>query len=125
MKRTLLLGVGFVSLGFGMIGVVIPLLPTVPFLMLSAWCFARGSKKVNDWFKKTKIYKTYLESYVKGEGMSIKTKVSIMAMVTLLLSIGFISMHKVPLAQSFLFTIWLGHLLVLSFKVKTLKKEVR
>lgn len=125
MKRTLLLGVGFVSLGFGMIGVVIPLLPTVPFLMLSAWCFARGSKKVNDWFKKTKIYKTYLESYVKGEGMSIKTKVSIMAMVTLLLSIGFISMHKVPLAQSFLFIIWLGHLLVLSFKVKTLKKEVR
>ncbi len=125
MKRTLLLGVGFVSLGFGMIGVVIPLLPTVPFLMLSAWCFARGSKKVNDWFKKTKIYKTYLESYVKGEGMSIKTKVSIMAMVTLLLSIGFISMHKIPLAQSFLFIIWLGHLLVLSFKVKTLKKEVR
>lgn len=125
MKRTLLLGVGFVSLGFGMIGVVIPLLPTVPFLMLSAWCFARGSKKVNDWFKKTKIYKTYLDSYVKGEGMSIKTKVSIMAMVTLLLSIGFISMHKVPLAQSFLFIIWLGHLLVLSFKVKTLKKEVR
>ena len=125
MKRTLLLGVGFVSLGFGMIGVVIPLLPTVPFLMLSAWCFARGSKKVNDWFKKTKIYKTYLESYVKCEGMSIKTKVSIMAMVTLLLSIGFISMHKIPLAQSFLFIIWLGHLLVLSFKVKTLKKEVR
>ena len=45
MKRTLLLGVGFVSLDFGMIGVVIPLLPTVPFLMLSAWCFARGSKR--------------------------------------------------------------------------------
>lgn len=125
MKRTLLLGVGFISLVFGMIGVVIPLLPTVPFLMLSAWCFARGSKKVNDWFKETKIYKTYLESYVKGEGMSIKTKVSIMAMVTLLLSIAFIAMHKVPLAQSFLFIIWLGHLLVLSFKVKTLKKEVR
>ena len=55
--------------------------------------------------------------------MSIKTKVSIMAMVTLLLSIGFISMHKIPLAQSFLFIIWLGHLLVLSFKVKTLKKR--
>lgn len=125
MKRTLLLGVGFISLLFGMIGVVIPLLPTVPFMMLSAWCFARGSKKVNEWFKKTKIYKTYLESYVKGEGMSIKTKVSIMAMVTLLLSIAFIAMHKAPLAQSFLFIIWLGHLLVLSFKVKTLKKEVR
>ena len=40
---------GLLSLGLGMIGVVMPLLPTVPFLLLAAFCFARSSEKLHYW----------------------------------------------------------------------------
>lgn len=52
--------IGCLSLALGSVGAVLPILPTVPFLMLSALCFAKSSEKLNAWFKQTKIYKNNL-----------------------------------------------------------------
>jgi hypothetical protein len=59
------LTIGFISLALGLIGIPFPILPTTPFLLLSALCFAKGSDKVNEWFKNTKIYKQYVGSYME------------------------------------------------------------
>lgn len=70
MKRALYLVLGCFGLGIGAIGVVLPMLPAFPFLMLAACCFAKSSKKLEDWFKGTKLYKENLEDYVSGKGMT-------------------------------------------------------
>lgn len=84
MKKFLYMITGYISVGLAAIGVVVPVLPTVPFLMLAACCFARSSEKLERWFRGTKLYKDNLEDFVAGRGMTRKAKCRIMFTVTLL-----------------------------------------
>ncbi len=120
-KKILYLCIGFIGLGLGAVGAVLPLLPAFPFLLLAAFGFGKSSEKLDKWFKNTKLYKNNLESYVKGQGMTVKTKVKIMITVTTLMTIGFIMMNAVPVGQTVLFFVWMFHLVYFSFIVKTIK----
>ena len=123
LKKILLVIIGCIGVGLGALGVVLPILPTVPFLLLAAFCFARSSERLNNWFIGTKLYKNNLESYVKGEGMTRKTKVKIMVTVTVLMTIGFIMMDQVLVGRIVLACVWVFHILYFVFGVKTIKKE--
>lgn len=120
MKKMLLNIVGCVGVALGAVGAMIPLLPSFPFLMLAAFCFAKSSQRLNEWFINTKLYKDNLETYVKGQGMTKKTKIRIMVTVTVLMSIGFIMMHQVPVGRIVLACVWAFHVLYFVFGVKTL-----
>lgn len=120
MKKVIYIIIGCISVGLGAAGSVILVLPTVPFLLLAAYCFARSSEKLHNWFTSTKLYKDHLESYVKGEGMTRQTKLRIMITVTLLMSVGFIMMSRVPVGRIILAFVWLFHILYFVFGVKTL-----
>ena len=111
---------GCVGVGLGAVGAVLPFMPAFPFLLLAACCFARSSEKLDRWFKGTKLYKDNLESFVQGKGMTKKTKVRIMVTVTLLMSIGFIMMHAVPVGRVVLGCVWVFHILYFCFGVRTL-----
>lgn len=115
--------VGCIGVGIGAIGAVVPMLPSFPFLMLAAFCFARSSEKLNNWFINTKLYKNNLESYVQGRGMTWKTKIRIMLTVTLLMSVGFVMMSNAPVGRIVLVCVWLIHMIYFIFGVKTLKVE--
>ena len=62
--------IGCVCLGLGVLGVVLPILPTTPYLLVTAYCFAHSSERLNQWFLHKKLYKNHLESYVKKEGIA-------------------------------------------------------
>ena len=121
LKKILLVIIGCIGVGLGALGVVLPILPTVPFLLLAAFCFARSSERLNNWFIGTKLYKNNLESYVKGEGMTRKTKIKIMVTVTVLMTIGFIMMDQVLVGRIVLACVWVFHILYFVFGVKTIK----
>lgn len=123
LKKILLVIIGCIGVGLGALGVVLPILPTVPFLLLAAFCFARSSERLNNWFIGTKLYKNNLESYVKGEGMTRKTKIKIMVTVTVLMTVGFIMMDQVLVGRIVLACVWVFHILYFVFGVKTIKKE--
>lgn len=122
-KKAFFVVLGCLSLGLGAVGAVLPILPTVPFLMLATFCFAKSSEKLHNWFISTKLYKKNLESFVQGKGMTMKTKIRIMIMVTILMSIGFIMMHAVPVGRIILGIVWIFHVLYFIFGIKTLKVE--
>ena len=121
-KKILYVILGCIGLALGAVGAVLPLLPAFPFLLLAAFCFAKSSEKLHRWFTGTKLYKNNLETYLKGQGMTWKTKIRIMITVTILMSIGFIMMNQVPVGRIVLACVWAFHILYFIFKVKTIKQ---
>lgn len=126
-KKFVYIILGCIGVGLGAVGAVMPMLPAFPFLMLAAFCFGRSSEKLDRWFKGTKLYKENLETYVKGQGMTRKTKIRIMITVTLLMSFGFFMMFRQNLYVpcGILIGVWLFHIIYFSFGVKKYEPEIR
>ena len=119
-KKVCYIVLGCIGVGLGALGAVLPLLLAFPFLLLAAFCFGRIAERLNRWFTGTRLYKDNLESYVKGQGMTKKTKVRIMITVTILMSIGFAMMHAVPVGRIVLGCVWVFHIAYFCLGVKTL-----
>ena len=83
--RVLLIILGFISLGLGCVGIVFPILPTVPFFLLTSFCFVRSSKKFHDWFLNSKLYKKYLENFAKHKVMTLKGELFLLLFVSAML----------------------------------------
>lgn len=124
-KKIFWLLMGFVGLILGAIGAVLPMLPAFPFLLLAAFSFGKSSEKLHTWFIGTKLYKNNLESYVKGQGMTRRTKIKVMITVTLLMSFGFFMMFRKDLyiPCMILGCVWLFHILYFTLGVKTYELE--
>lgn len=118
--KALYLILGGLALALGVLGAVVPLLPAFPFFMLSTFCFARSSRRLNNWFLGSGLYKNNLESFVRGKGMTAKTKGRIIALVTVTIAVGFLMMSRVPVARVILTVVWLCHLLYFLLGIKTL-----
>ena len=122
MRKILYVMLGSTSLILGALGSLIPVLPTAPFLLLAAFCFARSSQKLDRWFRNTKLYKDNLEDFVAGRGMTMKAKVRIMVTVTALMSIGFIMMGLKGIVTGciVLGCVWVFHIVYFIFGIKTI-----
>ncbi len=122
LKQIIFLIIGCLSLALGCVGIVLPILPTVPFFLLTVFCFANSSQKLHDWFIGTQMYKKHLESFVQKKGMTVRTKATILTSVTALMAVGFILMLRkgIIVPCIILAVVWVCHLVYFLFGVKTI-----
>ena len=122
LKQIIFLIIGCRSLALGCVGIVLPILPTVPFFLLTVFCFANSSQKLHDWFIGTQMYKKHLESFVQKKGMTVRTKATILTSVTALMAVGFVLMLRkgIIVPCVILAVVWVCHLVYFLFGVKTI-----
>ena len=90
--RIIWLLAGFLAMGIGAVGAVLPVLPTTPFLLLASFCLAKGSERFHRWFNGTKLYKKHLESFVKNRSMTLRTKFSLLIPASCMLVLALLAM---------------------------------
>ena len=124
-KKILFIVAGCICLALGTVGVFLPILPTTPFYLVTLYCFARSSQRLEDWFKGTKLYKKHLESFVEKKGMRMSTKLSILITVTILMGLGifFMARKGVWIPCVILGIVWVCHIIYIVFFVKTIKGD--
>ena len=124
LKRIIFVVLGGICLALGCVGIALPILPTVPFFLATVFFFANSSQRLHDWFVSTKLYKKHLESYVQMRGMRLKTKLTVLGAVTVIMGTGFVMMFRkgIYIPCAILAVVWAAHLIYFLFGVKTLKE---
>ncbi len=123
----------FIILGFlffliSVIGIFVPLLPTTPFLLLSAGCFLRSSSRLYYWITHHKYFGQYISCYLKYKAVSIKTKICSLILLWLFIGFSIVFIVKVIWIQLLLFLTAIGvtiHILLLRTLTKKMVEEYK
>jgi uncharacterized membrane protein YbaN (DUF454 family) len=97
---------GMASLGLGIIGVILPILPTTPFLILATFMFSKSSNKINERLKKSKIYNKHFADFLENKTMTKRKKWTLLIVVDLVLLLTFIRLDNIYL-RGILLTLFL------------------
>ena len=119
--RYVFLAIGAISFALGTAGIVLPLLPTVPFYMLTLFCLARGSERFHKMFLESILYQKTVGAYERDKALTLRTKLSILLSVTTIMAIGAYFSQDMPIALIVMGLVWISHVIVLAFIVKTKK----
>jgi uncharacterized membrane protein YbaN (DUF454 family) len=92
--RTLWFVAGTICVVLGAIGIVLPLLPTTPFLLAAAACYYKSSERMHRWLLNNKWFGEYIRNYQEGRGLTKKTKIT--ALTVLWVTIGFSTVFVLP-----------------------------
>ncbi len=104
LAKIFLIATGTLCVGLGFIGVFLPVLPTTPFLLLAAFCYARSSKSLHHWLLTNRCFGEYFKNYHERRGMRLRHKV--LALIVMWVSIGWTVQNAVP--------VWWGKLILLA-----------
>lgn len=96
MKKIALIISGWISLAIGIIGIVLPIIPTTPLLLLAGFCFAQSSETFEKWLKDTKVYHFYVADYAETKSISKKRKKKIILQIYLLMALSIYLAPLVP-----------------------------
>ncbi len=121
--KALYILLGFLSLALGILGIALPVLPTVPFLLLTLFFFAKGSERLHNWFLSTNIYKKHLKTFQEQGALSKKSKIWILSLATVMLVAGFI-FTPVVWAKALIVVMLLLKYWYFFFKIKTVETRV-
>ncbi|MDI6762123.1 MAG: YbaN family protein [Thermodesulfobacteriota bacterium] len=90
--RKVLMAAGTFFVGLGIVGIFLPILPTTPFLLLAAACYARSSERFYNWLLNHRWFAKYIRPYREGKGIPLKAKALSVSLIwlTILFSVIFV-----------------------------------
>ena len=116
------LSVGCIFLGLGVLGVFLPILPTTPFILVTLFCFAKGSDRRHRWLLSTKLYQNHVKRFNETRSMTLKAKVIILAFASAMLLSGFY-FSKSIYARIIILIVLSVKYYVFIFKIKTVPSD--
>lgn len=119
--RFILLLLAFIFLGMGVVGIVLPVLPTTPFFLLAAALFARSSKRFHNWFITTKLYQKYIHQAINKKSMTKEAKCKMMITLGIIFTAGII-FTPVWYGKTLILLIAVGHFFFFLKKIKTVSE---
>ncbi|MFO7928749.1 MAG: YbaN family protein [Candidatus Humimicrobiaceae bacterium] len=119
-KKAALITSGSLSLGLGVLGIFLPILPTTPFLLLSAACYANSSKKFHRWLLGNKVFGKYIKDYKEKRGLTLKTKITAITVLWLTISCSAFFAVDIIWVKFLLFLVAIGVTIHLIY-IKTIK----
>lgn len=125
-KRLIWIVIGTLSCALGLLGVLLPGLPTTPFLLLTVFAYSKGSARFHLWFTQSKLYTKHLEPFQKHKSMSHKQRNMLMLYSDLVVLISFITINNIILRLVLLILVvtkyWYFHRFVTIIKSHNDKK---
>ncbi|WP_022819851.1 YbaN family protein [Fusobacterium russii] len=118
LKKYFYLSIGFISIILGTIGIFLPVLPTVPFLLLALFCFSKSSEKAYQYIINNKYFGKTIRDYKEGKGVTLAVKIRAIIYVTAGIAFSIYKSQSLHL-RIFLVVVWLGvsiHLITLKIK---------
>ena len=110
---------GFICLGLGIIGIIMPILPTTPFFIVTVVCFAKGSERLERWFMSSSFHEKYIQNFYEKKGMTLKNKLIILSFASIMLAAAFYFSAKLY-ARILIACVIAAKYYVFIFKIKTL-----
>ncbi|MFC1962253.1 YbaN family protein [Chloroflexota bacterium] len=121
-KRRLLIIAGTLLTAIGILGIFVPILPTTPFLLLAAICYARSSQRFYHWLLNNRLFGAYISNYLQGKGMPIRMKIFTLILLWATITISIIFAVHNLVVELILLSVGIGITLHI-FLIKTLKKN--
>ena len=97
--RALWLIAGTICVVLGAIGIVLPILPTTPFLLAAAACYYKSSSRMHKWLLNNKWFGEYIRNYKEGRGLPLRTKITALAVLWLTIGISTVFMLNLILPE--------------------------
>ena len=113
---------GLLFFGLGALGAVLPVLPTTPLLLLASFFFLRSSKRLDDWFHGTRLYKRYLANFMETRQMTLRSKLLCMAPGVIIMSVLAVVLPS-PWAKAGLIFLVLFEIWYFAFRIKTVSVD--
>lgn len=110
---------GLLFFGLGALGALVPVLPTTPFLLLASFFFLRSSRRLDDWFHGTRLYKRYLADFMEHRMMTLRSKLLCMAPGVIIMSVLAVVLPS-PWVKGGLIALVLFEIWYFAFRIKTI-----
>jgi uncharacterized membrane protein YbaN (DUF454 family) len=121
MKKVLLIIIGSITLVLGVTGIILPILPTTPFLLISSYCYVRSSDRLYHWLLNHKVLGKYIYNYVEKKAIPKRAKISAVILICITMPITIILVNK--LVVSIILPLIAITVIIYILSLNTLKQE--